>query len=68
MVYLMSLIMGLAVGAAYAFVNIRSPAPPIIALLGLLGIVLGEQAILLAKTHLMSPDRAAVSQSRQNRR
>jgi len=30
--------MGLAVGAAYGLVQVRSPAPPMIALVGLFGI------------------------------
>ena len=30
--YLVSLFMGLAVGAAYGLVQVRSPAPPMIAL------------------------------------
>ena len=50
--YLVSLIMGLAVGVAYGLVHVRSPAPPVIALIGLLGMVLGEQAIDLAKRHV----------------
>jgi XapX domain-containing protein len=41
--YLASLLMGLAVGVVYALVQVRSPAPPLIALVGLLGMVLGEQ-------------------------
>ena len=40
--YLVSLLMGLAVGVAYGLVQVRSPAPPLIALVGLLGMVLGE--------------------------
>jgi XapX domain-containing protein len=43
--YFVSLVMGLAVGVAYGLVHVRSPAPPLIALIGLLGMVLGEQAI-----------------------
>jgi len=43
--YLVSLAMGLAVGVAYGLVQVRSPAPPLVALIGLLGMVLGEQAI-----------------------
>jgi len=31
------------VGVIYALLHVRSPAPPIIALVGLLGMVLGEQ-------------------------
>jgi XapX domain-containing protein len=50
--YLVSLLVGLAVGVAYGLVQVRSPAPPMIALIGLLGILLGEQAVGLAKRHL----------------
>jgi XapX domain-containing protein len=49
--YLVSLVMGLAVGVAYGLVQVRSPAPPLIALIGLLGMVLGEEAIDLAMRH-----------------
>ena len=49
--YLVSLLMGLAVGAAYGLVQVRSPAPPMIALVGLFGMVLGQQAIDMAKRH-----------------
>lgn len=47
--YLLSLGVGLLVGAIYALLNVRSPAPPIIALLGLLGVLIGEKAVPLAK-------------------
>lgn len=47
--YLVSLFMGLAVGAAYGLVQVRSPAPPMIALVGLFGMVLGQQAVDMAK-------------------
>jgi XapX domain-containing protein len=50
--YCVSLVMGLAVGVAYGLVHVRSPAPPLIALIGLLGMVLGEQAIDLARRHV----------------
>ncbi|OYY76415.1 MAG: hypothetical protein B7Y43_15370 [Sphingomonas sp. 28-62-20] len=43
--YLLSLGAGLLVGALYALLNVRSPAPPVIALLGLLGILIGEQVV-----------------------
>jgi len=48
-VYLMSLGVGLLVGAIYGLLNVRSPAPPVIALVGLLGILIGEQFVPLAK-------------------
>lgn len=36
-------------GVIYALMNVRSPAPPVIALAGLLGMLIGEQAVPLAK-------------------
>lgn len=51
--YLLSLGAGILVGAIYGLINVRSPAPPVIALIGLLGILLGEQAVPLVK-RLMS--------------
>ena len=47
--YLLSLGAGILVGAIYGLLNVRSPAPPVIALVGLLGILLGEQAVPLVK-------------------
>ena len=47
--YLIALSIGLMVGAIYSLLGARSPAPPAIALLGLLGMLLGEQAIPLAR-------------------
>jgi XapX domain-containing protein len=43
--YIVSLVAGLAIGVIYGFISVRSPAPPIIALLGLLGMLAGEAAI-----------------------
>lgn len=48
--YAISLAIGLGVGALYALTNTRSPAPSIIALLGLLGVLLGETAVSWAKS------------------
>lgn len=47
--YLAALGIGLLVGALYSLFGTRSPAPPAIALLGLLGMLLGEQAVPLAR-------------------
>lgn len=47
--YAISLAIGLLVGGLYALLNTRSPAPPIIALLGLLGMLAGESLISWAK-------------------
>jgi XapX domain-containing protein len=48
-VYVLSLGAGLLVGAIYSLLNVRSPAPPLVALVGLLGILIGEQAIPIAR-------------------
>jgi XapX domain-containing protein len=50
--YLLSLAAGLLVGVVYSLLHVRSPAPPAIALIGLLGILLGEQVIPIAKRAL----------------
>ncbi|NHZ32338.1 DUF1427 family protein [Massilia rubra] len=47
--YLMSIGAGVLVGIIYALINVRSPAPPAIALLGLLGMLIGEQMVPIAK-------------------
>ena len=47
--YLASLAAGLLVGVVYGLLQIRSPAPPIVALLGLFGILVGEQIVPLAR-------------------
>ncbi len=41
---LISFVVGLLVGLVYEIIRVKSPAPPIVALVGLLGMVLGEQA------------------------
>jgi XapX domain-containing protein len=41
--YAVSLALGLLIGIVYASFGVRSPAPPIVSLLGLLGILAGEQ-------------------------
>ena len=47
--YLAALGAGLVVGIVYSLMNVRSPAPPVIALVGLLGILLGEQIVPFAR-------------------
>jgi XapX domain-containing protein len=54
-VLLVSFAVGLFVGVLYGVIRVKSPAPPIVALLGLLGMVLGEQLggwILAKKVNL----------------
>ena len=60
--YIVSLLMGLIVGVVYALVQVRSPAPPLIALVGLLGMVLGEQAVDMAKRHFQPPSQTSTGQ------
>ena len=43
--YVISLAVGLLVGIIYAVLQVRSPAPPAIALIGLLGMLIGEQIV-----------------------
>ena len=47
--YPYSLGAGLIVGVVYSLMGVRSPASPAIALIGLLGILLGEQIAPLAR-------------------
>jgi XapX domain-containing protein len=54
--YLASLILGVVVGVVYGLVKVRSPAPPAIALLGLLGMLTGEQAVSLVRSHVIKSD------------
>jgi XapX domain-containing protein len=54
------LALGLLVGVIYALFHTRSPAPPVIALVGLLGILAGEQIPPLVE-HLMTGENTAVS-------
>ncbi|QCR38196.1 XapX domain-containing protein [Nissabacter sp. SGAir0207] len=47
--YTVSLAMGMLAGAIYVAVGVNSPAPPIIALLGLFGMLVGEQIVPLCR-------------------
>lgn len=57
--YLVSLGIGLGVGVLYALLGTRSPAPPVIALLGLLGMLVGETAVSWAKSKFTVQEAAA---------
>jgi len=54
----LSFVVGLGVGVIYALVRVKSPAPPIIALLGLLGMVIGEQLGIWIQTKKLDVPRA----------
>jgi len=43
MSYIISLAIGVTVGMLYGGLDFRSPAPPLVALVGLLGMQVGEQ-------------------------
>ncbi|KQT52458.1 MULTISPECIES: XapX domain-containing protein [unclassified Aureimonas] len=63
--YLLSVGAGLLVGIVYALLDVRSPAPPVVALVGLLGILVGEQIPPLVKTLLTGgPSASAVLRHR----
>jgi XapX domain-containing protein len=47
--YLIAIATGTLVGIIYALLGVRSPAPPLVALAGLLGILVGEQCVPLAR-------------------
>ncbi|MDH0867732.1 XapX domain-containing protein, partial [Mitsuaria sp. GD03876] len=57
--YVLSAAVGLLVGVIYGVLNVRSPAPPVIALVGLLGILAGEQIPPLVR-HWLQRDTAQV--------
>jgi XapX domain-containing protein len=48
-VYFISLGAGVLVGVIYSLLNVRSPAPPLVALVGLAGILIGEQVLPVGK-------------------
>ncbi|RTZ47817.1 DUF1427 family protein [Candidimonas sp. SYP-B2681] len=47
--YIFSLTAGVLVGVIYSLLTVRSPAPPLVALIGLLGMLVGEQVIPVGK-------------------
>ncbi len=51
--YLLSFLVGLVFGCGYALLGVKSPAPPIVALFGLLGMVAGEQGWPWLRQHLL---------------
>ena len=55
---LISFAVGLGVGVVYALLRVKSPAPPLVALAGLLGMVWGEQVAVRFLTR--APSSSAV--------
>jgi len=59
---------GLVVGVVYSLLGVRSPAPPVAALIGLLGILLGEQIVPVGRQMIAGTSiRAAWQQMRCGR-
>ncbi len=58
-IYVLSLGAGLLVGVIYSLLNVRSPAPPLVALVGLLGILAGEQIVPVARQMMSGEGLAA---------
>lgn len=47
--WIISLVCGAAAGVLYALLDVHSPAPPVVALLGLFGMLVGEQLIPIGR-------------------
>jgi XapX domain-containing protein len=65
-IYLVSLGAGVLVGIVYSLLNVRSPAPPVVALVGLLGILIGEQIIPVAR-HVLEGSKLAAAWRQSHR-
>jgi len=63
MSFVISLAVGLVVGVGYALIGVRSPAPPLVALVGLLGMVGGEQLVPMVKAWIAPPRQQAIVSS-----
>lgn len=59
--WLISLVLGFGVGVAYGLLRVRSPAPPLVALVGLLGMLLGEQAVAWGRGLIAPPEAQGAS-------
>lgn len=61
-IYLLSMGAGLLAGLLYSLIGVRSPAPPAVALVGLLGILLGEQMLPAARRLVVGVEAARIPQ------
>src|SRR5260370_29064768 len=64
--YLLSAGAGILVGVIYSLLNVRSPAPPLVALVGLLGILVAEQVIPVGRQLVSGSGLAAASRQAQS--
>jgi len=62
--YAEAIVVGIGVGVIYGILRFRSPAPPLLALVGLLGMLIGEQLVTTLRSQLwpLSPAPASVEQ------
>jgi XapX domain-containing protein len=51
--YVLSFVVGVGVGLIYALLRVKSPAPPLVALVGLLGIIIGEQLLPIIRDKVL---------------
>lgn len=63
--WIISLVCGVAAGVLYALLDVHSPAPPVVALLGLFGMLVGEQLIPIGR-RLVSREPLTLAWFRQN--
>lgn len=61
--YVISLAVGILAGLIYGLLGVRSPAPPVVALVGLLGMLVGEQVVPAAKRLVWVKSAVAMVQS-----
>jgi XapX domain-containing protein len=47
--YFVSLAVGIIMGLLYSIMDVKAPAPPTIALVGMFGMLVGERVIVLAR-------------------
>jgi XapX domain-containing protein len=60
--YLLSLGVGILVGLIYAAFKVKAPAPPVIALVGLFGMLIGQQIIPLVERHVFHTEPDALQE------
>jgi XapX domain-containing protein len=59
MSYVVSIAIGVAVGIVYGMLGVRSPAPPLVALAGLLGMLGGEMLVGHYRAHTTTQSESA---------
>lgn len=63
--YLLSLSVGILVGLIYAAFKVKAPAPPVIALVGLFGMLVGQQIIPFVERHVFQADPDSLQEQEQ---